>query len=123
MFGMTRGGGGIKTVESYGAKAVLGNYTDALDLSKALSESGAKMVFMITDTFKAAKGKAKLEVEQVRVQHPSPSLPSPPLPWPRLPPIETVPPPLINPQGKIMIQTFVKAKVDFVVFCSVIKGQ
>ena len=66
MFGMTRGGSGIKTVESYGAKAVLGNYCDALDLSRALAESGAKMAFMITDTFKAAKGSAKLEVEQAR---------------------------------------------------------
>lgn len=64
VFGMTRGGGGLKKVESYGAKPIIGNYTDALDLSRALSESGAKLVFMITDTFLAAKGKAKLEVEQ-----------------------------------------------------------
>ena len=63
VFGMTRGGAKIvATVQANGAEPVLGNYTVGADIAKALKETGARKVFVLTDFIGAAKGKAAVEV-------------------------------------------------------------
>ena len=54
-------------VEALGAIPVKGNYTVREDLDRAFAESGAKMVFIISDFFKAAKGKIDVEIAQGQV--------------------------------------------------------
>ena len=60
---MTRGGDkSVATVKANGAEPVLGNYTVGADIAKVMKATGARKVFVITDTFQAAKGKVAVEV-------------------------------------------------------------
>jgi len=52
------------SLASKGIKPIIANYTDRTDLDRALSESGAKKVLMITDYFLAAKNSTDREFEQ-----------------------------------------------------------
>ena len=47
-------------------KTVVCNYTIRADLDRALKETGAKKVFVITDYFRATKSDADLEFRQGR---------------------------------------------------------
>ena len=52
------------SLESKGINVVVRNYAVKADLEKALAESGAKKVFVLTDFWTAAKGKRDLEISQ-----------------------------------------------------------
>jgi D-arabinose 1-dehydrogenase-like Zn-dependent alcohol dehydrogenase len=52
------------SLASKGIKPIIANYTDRTDLDRALSESGAKKVLMITDYFLAANNSTDREFEQ-----------------------------------------------------------
>jgi uncharacterized protein YbjT (DUF2867 family) len=50
-------------LSSQGVHPVICNYTERTDLDRALKETGAKMVFAITDYFGAAKSKPEIEIQ------------------------------------------------------------
>ena len=60
--GTTRSAG--SALEKQGVKPVVCNYTLRGDLDKALAQTGAKKMFVITDYFSAAKKNADLEFQQ-----------------------------------------------------------
>ena len=62
VYGTTRSAS--SNLESKGIHAVVCNYSVRADLDRACAETGAKKVFVITDYFKAAKGKSDLEIQQ-----------------------------------------------------------
>ena len=64
VFGTTRGQGSALT--ALGVKPVICTYTERADLDRALRETGATRLFVITDYFGAAKGKAEVEIAQGR---------------------------------------------------------
>eukprot|EP01035_Chromulina_nebulosa_P034944 gene34944-46948_t len=68
VFGTTRGGKGIDKLTSLGATPVKADYTKRADLDAAFASSGAKIAFLITDFFLAAKSKQALEIEQGKIQ-------------------------------------------------------
>lgn len=59
VYGTSRSG---KSTEDF--KAVACNYTVRCDLDRALKESGAKKIFIVSDFFVAAKGKPEIEAQQ-----------------------------------------------------------
>ena len=61
---MTRGGRSISQLEQKGVVPVIGNYTDKASLNEAFKKSRAKMLFLITDFFLAAKGNYLVEINQ-----------------------------------------------------------
>lgn len=64
VYGTTRSSN--NTLAAQGVKPVVCNYTLRADLDRALVQSGAKKVFVITDYFGAAKKSADLEFQQGR---------------------------------------------------------
>ena len=50
-------------LSSQGVHPVICNYTERVDLDRALRETGAKMVFAITDYFGAARSKLEVEIQ------------------------------------------------------------
>ena len=63
-----RGGSGASKLTSLGVTPVVCDYTKAADLERAFEESEAKLAFIITDFFLAAKNKKELEIEQGKIQ-------------------------------------------------------
>jgi uncharacterized protein YbjT (DUF2867 family) len=61
VYGTTRSG--TNDLASQGVHPVICNYTERADLDRALSETGAKMVFAITDYFGAAKSRPEVEIQ------------------------------------------------------------
>jgi len=62
VYGTTRNA--KNNLEAKGIKPVVCNYIDKTSLTQALTSTGIKQVFMITDYFLAAKSKKALEIEQ-----------------------------------------------------------
>jgi uncharacterized protein YbjT (DUF2867 family) len=62
VYGTTRST--LGALADQGVKPVVCNYTQRADLDRALAETGAKKVFVITDYFRAAKKSADLEYAQ-----------------------------------------------------------
>lgn len=61
VFGTTRSAS--SQLLANGIKPILCNYTVRQDLDRAFAETGAKKVFVITDYFRAAKGKSEVEIK------------------------------------------------------------
>jgi uncharacterized protein YbjT (DUF2867 family) len=61
VYGTTRSSNNDLT--SQGVHPVICNYTERADLDRAFKETGAKMVFSITDYFGAAKSKPEIEIQ------------------------------------------------------------
>lgn len=64
VYGVTRGGKSADKLRAQGATPVIGNYTVKSDLEAAFRNSGAKLLFLITDFFLAAKGNKDVEIQQ-----------------------------------------------------------
>jgi len=65
VFGTTRSTN--NSLEAQGIHPIVCNYTARADIDQALSQSGAKKVFSITDFFGAAKQKSELEIEHGKI--------------------------------------------------------
>ena len=63
-----RGGKGVDKLTNLGVTPVKADYTKRADLDAAFASSGAKIAFLITDFFLAAKSKQALEIEQGKLQ-------------------------------------------------------
>ena len=61
VYGTTRSS--TNDLASQGVHPVICNYTERADLDRALKETGAKMVFAITDYFGAAKSRPEIEIQ------------------------------------------------------------
>ena len=61
VYGTTRSS--ANDLASRGVHPVICNYTERADLDRAFKETGAKMVFAITDYFGAAKSKPEIEIQ------------------------------------------------------------
>lgn len=68
VYGTTRGGKGVDKLTNLGVTPVKADYTKRADLDAAFASSGAKIAFLITDFFLAAKSKQALEIEQGKIQ-------------------------------------------------------
>jgi hypothetical protein len=82
VFGTTRTAKSGKRLADAGIAPVTANYTVRADLDRAISETGCKKVFVITDYWGAAKNSKKKEVAQGIVHEPSLGLPRPRSPFP-----------------------------------------
>ena len=59
---------GVEKLTKLGVTPVKADYTKRADLDAAFASSGAKIAFLITDFFLAAKSKQALEIEQGKLQ-------------------------------------------------------
>jgi uncharacterized protein YbjT (DUF2867 family) len=64
VYGTTRSS--TNDLASQGVHPVICNYTERTDLDRALKDTGAKMVFAITDYFGAAKSRPEIEIQHGR---------------------------------------------------------